>query len=352
MTSRRGSQRPSCLHRIQNRTCLVKGRARSGGLVWILVLLVMGVAPAHAAPTLVVIEIDPAAEQMLDPRGARRLIQLELGDVDVPPPVGHDEPRLFYRVLGDGTGVRVELWERGDLIGSREVSSAQGSALLTSRRVALAAAEIARHLRQQRILRARTEEREKERREAEARALSERTLDGPVALRSSVSGLLYSDFRLLGTSLTEELSIRGATRLDLAVNGQAGWLQNRSHRLTWLSIEVGPAHRWALGDQLDLDLGAFVAAGVVSLGGALGVDGVEGQTETWSARAGLSLRLEPRLTRDARLELGLVGGTVLRDVPVQLRGEETRSYGGGFVGLEVGVVLTPAPPPAETPSGP
>ena len=114
------------------------------------------------------IEVDAAAERLVDARTLRRLIALELADVEVPPEIDGQASALFYRVLGDTPGfVALELWERGTLHGSRRVSSAEPGGHLFARKVALAAAELARALRQQRQARRRLEARRLVRERAE-----------------------------------------------------------------------------------------------------------------------------------------------------------------------------------------
>src|SRR6187399_284920 len=70
--------------------------------------------PLAAAPHPASIEIDARAEALIEPRAVRRLVQLELADVDVRPAPGQRDTVLFVRVLGAGEGqLRIELWERG-----------------------------------------------------------------------------------------------------------------------------------------------------------------------------------------------------------------------------------------------
>src|SRR5258706_16211119 len=113
----------------------------------------------------VVIEIDSAAEHWVDARSARRLIPLELSDVDVPPApaLRRAAATLFFRVLGRPDGaLRVELWERGEFHGARVLSASGENAQLVARRVTLAAAELGRRLsrkRQAQLEREQVEER-------------------------------------------------------------------------------------------------------------------------------------------------------------------------------------------------
>jgi hypothetical protein len=258
------------------------------------------------------------------------------------------EVALFVRVLAAGEGrIRVELWERGETYGARLVSGTRGGSQLVARRVALAAAELARVLRQKR----RTEERARLIEEQNARlaeqAERERTLDGPAAIRPGVTGTLVGlgELALVGPSLTGQLNVAGGTRLDLSASASTGDILDADANVEVFEVGLGPAHRFTVSDlALDLDLGAFAKAGVLAFTGATSVDGITAQGQTWWARAGASAALEFRLARTTRLSLGVAGGAVLRKVPVTFEGGDERRLGGLFVGTELGVVFTP---PAE-----
>jgi len=301
-------------------------------------------APLRAAPGKAVIEFDGGAESLLDARATRRLVALELADVVVPPAPEQGETALFYRVLADGEGrVRIELWERGTLHGVRVVSAADGGRALGARRVALAAAELARRLRAHRlrakVVAARTRAHEAER----ARILRERTLDGPVALRSSFAAELFAGEGdlLLGPALALELDAKPFGRVDVGLGMRGGELGFTGRSLSLFELELGFARRFVLSRTLDLDLGLATRAGLVSLAGAREVDAVPGETESWWARALGVARLEPRLTRELRAEIGLLGGPVLRSVPLVTVDGRDRELGGWFFGAELGLVVTP-----------
>ncbi|HOU94624.1 MAG TPA: hypothetical protein PLU22_26415, partial [Polyangiaceae bacterium] len=75
----------------------------------------------------VVVEIDRRASRLVDPTLTRRLVAIELGDLEVPPAPGDEPPpvprSLFVRLIGEEEGqVRVELWELGRRLGVREVA--------------------------------------------------------------------------------------------------------------------------------------------------------------------------------------------------------------------------------------
>lgn len=298
--------------------------------------------PAAGLTSEVVIEINAAAERSLDARSARRLVALELADVDLPAASRGAEPALFYRVLGEERGlVRVELWERGKLHDARLVSASGGSGQLVARRVALAAAELARDLRQRRLVERRREERRRAQLLLKARAARERMREGPVALRSAVGVVRGEELTLAGSSLSGELSLRGGLRVDFGGRLLLGQDGEGLARITWIELAVGPAHRFALGSALALDLGAFVAPAVVHIAGAEAVDAIASVRETWTARAGTALRLQPRLTRSLRASFGLDTSILLRSVAARFPGPREERYRGLTFGAELGLVFTP-----------
>lgn len=292
-----------------------------------------------AAPAA--IEVDARAEALIDARAVRRLVQLELSDVGVRPAPGQTETALFVRVLGAGGGeLRIELWERGIAHGSRTVAVATGSTQLLARRVALAAAELARELGDERDDDAAAAEQQRQRALEAARVARSRTRNGPRALRSGFVGSWSPDLALAGPELAAELHVYRATRIDLGTAWTFGAIDRR-HAAQSLAFELGPAYRLPLGPRWDLDLGVTLAAEVLNFPDVRGVDGIAGEHQTWSARVDARVRLEPRLSRSARLALGVGAGTTLRDVPVELGPGDARRLGGPFVVGEIALVLTP-----------
>lgn len=288
------------------------------------------------------IEVDAAGERLLDARAVRRLVALELSDVDVPDEPDGAAPALFYRVLGDNRGfVDLELWERGTLHGSRRVSSADRAGHLFARRVALAAAELARALRQQRIAKRRVESRRLARERAERRLKLTQTLEGPLALRAGVFAARGDALTVFGSNLALGVTLSGATRLELGARLSGAELEDVDARWTALELELGPAHRFRLSSGLDLDLSATLGASVLHVAGVRGVDDMPDQDETWTARAALSLRFEPRLSRWLRASFGLEGGQYLRAIPVETAAGSRDRIRSPYAGLAFGLVMTP-----------
>jgi hypothetical protein len=311
----------------------------------LLIALLLSV-PALARP-IVAIEIDARAEPTLDTRAVRRLVQLELADVDVPPRAGATDAALFVRVLYVRAGeLRIELWERGEQHGARVVQGARengatrGAAALVPRRIALAAAELARGLRQRRRTLALAAERARRRAAVAAEIRRTRTVEGPRALRAGVLASSGEHLALIGPVLDAQLHLFRSLRLDLGAAWSAGFVDWERGVEAW-SLRVGPMQRFALSRYLDLDVGLRAEASVLSFQRVAAVDGITRDRESWAARVDGIARLEPRLTRNTRLSFGAGGGMFLRRMRlVTDEGRELRP-GLAFLSAEIGVVLTP-----------
>ena len=296
---------------------------------------------AYAAPASVVVEIDGAAERLVDPRSARRLVPLELSDVALPASGARGAPVLFFRVLGRNDGsLRIELWERGEYHGARVLSGAGENPQLVARRVALAAAELGRRLARKRDATLARDERLRRAREARAREQRERTQDGPVALRSELGlGVVPGKLLLFSSRLNGELSLRGPWRLDVGAELGGGSL-TPSLTSELSGVSLGPAYRLLLTRGLDLDLGLHAAALLLQVPQAHSLDKLVAQTSSWTARLSLTPRFEVRLSRQLRALLGAEAGAILRPLPYETEPSPKRLSGLWF-GASLGIVVTP-----------
>jgi len=310
------------------------------------VLIVLFPLSAVARPAA--IELEPRVEAVVDARAVRRLIQLELSEVQVPPPVGESEAALFVRVLSAGEGqLRVELWERGDQHGVRFVSASRGSPSVIARRVALVAAELARGLMNKRRLEAERAERAARRAAREERLRRTRTLDGPQAVRPGIEGTLIEHLWLAGPALDAQVHAFGRLRIDAGAGWSFGLLTPGRTTVEALTLRAGPSRRFVLGRSADLDVGLRAEAALLSFQSVKSVDGLAGERTSYWARAMLAVRFEQRLSRELRLDVGLLGGYTLRRVPLVLADGRALRLGGGVFGAELGIVMTP--PPARAP---
>jgi len=298
--------------------------------------------PLSAVARVAAVELDPRVEATLDARAVRRLIQLELSEVQVPPPPGESEAALFVRVLSAGEGqLRVELWERGEQHGVRVVSGARGSPSVIARRVALVAAELARGLMNKRRAEALQAERTARRAAREERLRRTRTLDGPQAVRPGIEGTLIEHLWLAGPTVDVQVHAFGRLRIDAGAGWTFGLLTPGRTTVDALSLRAGPAYRFVLGSKSDLDVALRAEAALLSFQGVKSVDGLTGERASYWARAMLAVRYEHRLTRELRLDVGLLGGYTLRRVPLVLADGRALRLGGGVLGAELGIVMTP-----------
>ena len=306
--------------------------------------LALGSRESLARGGPVVVEIGDSAESLLDARATRRLVQLELSEIDVPAASGNKRAHvpLFFRVVQVDQDVRVELWERGEYHGARVVSGSNAAGQLGARRVALAAAELARRLQKKRQLQAARERLAELARAEQAARDARRALDGPLGLRSSVEVASIGELSatLVGPRLLGQWTFARRARIEAGL----AWLLGSapaSANSEWLELSVAPMQRVALAETLDLDLGLSVAAAWLRLTKVSGVDAIADQNETWSARAAAVLRIEPRLSRQLRLSLGMEAGLLLREVPFQSLSGSAERLHGAWLGLGLGVVYTP-----------
>jgi hypothetical protein len=298
---------------------------------------------SHALDAPVAVEIGDGAETLIDARATRRLIALELADVRVSPvdPSKRQRTSLFFRVVQVGQDLRVELWERGEFHGARTVSGTRAAGQLGARRVALAAAELARRLQKKRQLQAERDRAEDAARKIREERAARQTLEGPLALRSSfeaadIGGLSAA---LWGPRLLGQVNLSRRVRLDGGLAWLAGDAPDKS-QAEWLELSLAPSTRLALSEVLDLDLGLDLAAAWVRFGRVRAVDDIPDQSETWSARAAGVVRFEPRLTRNLRLSVGGAAGLVLRELPFEPLAGGSDRLRGAWLSLDLGVVFT------------
>jgi hypothetical protein len=100
------------------------------------------------------------------------------------------------------------------------------------------------------------------------------------------------------------------------------------------------AYAYQPRDKNELSFGAFVAASAVHVGGATTVDEILGQRDTWGARGGARLGYARRVSEDAWMRFELMGGSLLRRIPMRYDAT-TMDLGGGFVGVGFGLSFAP-----------
>ena len=201
----------------------------------------------------VAIELGSKAERLVDPRLTRRLIQLELGDVDVPSPLtgiaAQQPPALFFRVLATRPEeIRVELWERGEYHGARSVSLSRGTAQLHARRIALAAAELARRLRGKRIAEAQRLARPQSNGDSEDDGAHAGRVRAGIGAGVRAAALGPGDAWLVGPALAGRLRLGESVRFELA----GAWMQGQATALSgapttsWMEVSLAPGYAVSL----------------------------------------------------------------------------------------------------------
>jgi hypothetical protein len=302
---------------------------------------------ALALPATVVVEIAPEVERMVDPRFARRLVQLELSELEVPPaPTVRNQPTaLFFRVVPmDETTIRVELWERGNFHGARTISTLKGNAQLHARRIALAAAELARRLRRDRSAQAARLRREARAAASAASAEALRRKTPRLVVAPSLGGYLVGpdDLWLAGPTLRAAVHA-GAAHLDLGASWWPGRTRADGARssLEWSELSLAPGASLDLSRSFGLDVGLVAAAAMVRFGRARAVDAIAHQKETYSARLAAQAALTLSLSPSTRLALAPEAGAVLRHLPVTLLDGTSRRYGGLWLGVGLSAQIEP-----------
>jgi hypothetical protein len=305
-------------------------------------------------PVPVVVEIDRRAESALDGRITRRLIALEIADIDVPArPTDGLRPTLFFRIVSDaGNRVVIELWERGVYYGRRNVAATGGSERVRARRVALAAAELARGLRRRRLAEGKKlRELEDQRLERERRA----RWTPPFARLALRAGATFGtvgagDAWLMGPRLGAFVQFGNGLRLEAAASwlfGQA-LIADTGTKAEWLEVALRPSYALPLGRRFSIDAGLTLGAASVQLDELASVDEIAGQSSTWSARAAAELRFEAKLARQLRIGIGPTAGLLLRPIPVEATAGEPQRIEGAWLGGTVSVIFDPAAPPRPT----
>lgn len=291
------------------------------------------------------VEVAPSAERHLDAAVVRRLVTLEVGDVEVPAPVAaqtaSSSPGVYVRIYFAEDRLVVELWDRGELQGQRRIS-ASGGTPLAARRIALASGELARRLRERRLAEARAQRRE------QARAAAEQ--QDSRAFRVSV--LPYFAPELRGGWASSGDALFAGPRLRFGVRTEAGqdlglgvsFLGARAFgvhaepTLASYELELSPGQLLPLGRGHELRFGAAAALAVVHVQGArVWSEQQSFASETWTARGGLEARYRYPLGQHWHFETGVEAGALLRRLWLRTEDGAREGMGGLWTGLFAGV---------------
>jgi hypothetical protein len=330
-------------------------RSQGTSIALALLLLLLWPGSARAAPKWY-LEMPAGAQSE---SAARRTLALELEDIVVPPDPLRiaDTPadvELHVSVTidakradtGEAEWLLVRVWDRGEFAGSRRVS-AEGHPTTIGRRVALAAAELVRQLAG---VRARSRRLElKREHESEVERLIERRQAGRrrLAIESDLQAVWASDGGLLvgpglGIEFNRELPWRFRTGLSMLA-GEIYGLSLASAETpvwSWFDAHIAAYRTTTLGSKWEGEAGAVLALTLVDVGGGAHVDGIQGQSTSWTARIGFDVGASTALGEALRLRLGLGVGALLRRVPIELEGSETR-FGGAYLGARLSLLARP-----------
>jgi len=303
-----------------------------------------GLARAAARDRLMV-DVDRDAVPLIDARATERLIELETADVDVPLPAtatGH--PPLYFRILvASQTSLRVELWELGQPYGARSVSAA-GNANLKARRIALAAAELARRLRQQRLAEIAARQRVPESSEEDRAKRAGVPIYGRLAWGAGFHGAAVglSSAWLLGPGVDVTLRFSSGPRVSLGAAWLAGGASAFGSRSSarWIEATLTGVEGFSLSPSFELSAGLAAAVAAARVGEPGGPASVP--LDTWSSRAALVVRAEAHVAQSLWITAGPDVGVVL--TPISATGEDGSAH--RIAGLWLGGALTLSVDPA------
>lgn len=280
-------------------------------------------------------------------RFTRRMLEIELDDL-IPNSTALQSQSLplFFRVLGgNDETLAIELWDRGELLGRRSISISVGRSRLLSRRIALAAVELARRAPQQ-VKARKTREAAAEQRCLVAKSAARVARASPRLRLDSGLGAYTTgpgDSWLVGAELRPTVGWQSGVSLGL----QLEVLQGRYRaapgdpHLRWIEVAVVPGHdfsltpTWRLGLSLPVGFASVIGRGMTEL------SGVPEQDMTWSVRTELAPRIAGRLNDGLWLELSPSVGWTLRDVPFRAADGSNHALGGLWLGASIGVSTGP-----------
>lgn len=289
--------------------------------------------------------------QQADERVVRQAIALELSELEIPNDPERDPERdaevsLHIEITETDGKFLVVLWDRGELAG-RRVASASGDARVVARRLGLVVAELARDLRDRRLRAARLIE--QERRFVARRALvsayraQQRAWGVSAGLRTEV---LPEGAFLVGPSVSAEFNDKFPLRLVAGLSWSAGAVLGLSQRERAQAAPV--ASKWQLEwgadwvvqpeQRMQLSAGVRGAASILHVGAGTQVDGIAGQSDTYSAQLGLRLSWATELGLPFWPRVELEAGRVLRPVQMRLESSDFR-YGGWYVTFGISAVM-------------
>lgn len=304
-------------------------------------------ASRESRAVAVTVEITDEAQALVDTQLARRLIRLELADVELPKVNGatpsnqarteHErEEVVFVRLLGQSDVLVVELWAQGALSGERRLSVSPNQQH-QARRVALASAELARRVREARVV-----ERHRYLRQhlapkptdAAPEYATKVRLEGAAAIAAVVWPA--ADAVLVGPRLF--LGAVAEAGVGLGVTAAAFTTTDSSIARGISELALRPSWQTMLGSQWEVSVGLSLGIGQLDVVPSASFAGSDVSHQTWQTRAGLDAQV--RWLLSPRLSLFLTPEAVLltRTVEVDLA-EGTKNLGGAWFGVGLGALV-------------
>lgn len=295
----------------------------------------------------VTVEITEDAQALVDVQLARRLIRLELADVELPKvngivPTNRVEAKhgreevVFVRLLGQQDALVVELWAQGALSGERRLSVSPNQQH-QARRVALASAELARRVREARVV-----ERHRYLRkhlapkpnDAAPEYVTKINVEGAAAIAAVVwpdADAMLVGPRLFLDAVTDVGVGLGITAAALTTTGS-------TTVSSFSELALRPSWQTTLAPQLRLSIGVALGLGQLDVVPTASFASSDVSHQTWQPKVALDAQLRwvlsPRLSLFAAPEAALV----TRTVEVSLA-ERTEKLGGTWFGIALGALV-------------
>ncbi|XXZ12535.1 hypothetical protein WMF18_41050 [Sorangium sp. So ce315] len=289
--------------------------------------------PAAPGPIEVRVALSHGAAEEVSTVRLQRLLEIELPDgaALAAEPVGPLGDRVATVWVDRPTAARLEIQVRldGRPVVRRQIAVSGLTSDVAARLIAIAASEmIVAEMRRARAPRRPPPPR---RPTADEIELASRDLDALSVSAGPYAAVVSGGPRALGGA---GIAL-GVRRLRLTESLFARLLAAPSgdEAMRWLEAGLSGDYRFWLSASWRLSVGAAASIASVRLPAASSVDGIAGERDTWSARAGLGLGVETRLGGPLWLGLTLDPGVVLRPAPYRDAAGAAGAVEGAWLGL-------------------
>lgn len=307
-------------------------------------------APPQRAPIEVRFSLSPAAAEALSEVRLRRLLDIELPDTTrlSPGAAGPLDDQIAYVWIDRPSDARLEIQVRLDArpIVRRSIALAGLTSDVATRLVAIAASEIIRaEIRRMRAPRRpppprgpSPEEIEIASRDADALGLAAGPYTAvisaePTLLAGPSIALSLRRLRIDQAIFARWLAGPLSVGQDSASAGPSDMGRVAGGALRWFEVGLALNYRLWASPTWRFSLGASASAASLQISSARSVDGIAGERDTWSARAGASLGAETRVGGPLWLGVVLEPGAVLRPAPFEDEAGAARAVQGAWIGL-------------------